>query len=299
MVAPGPGRVVLDGGGFFESPRWHDRRLWVSDFYRHRVLAMVPGGSAEPVAEVPHQPSGLGWLPDGRLLVVSMRDRRLLRREESGALVEHADLSAFGADPLNDMVVDGAGRAWVGSLGSDLTNGAAIVPATLVRVEPDGTAAVAAEGLVVPNGAAFLDDATLVVAESFAQRLTAFTVRSDGSLGDRRIWAEFGPVRVGVAMATALSTPMVCPDGICADAEGAVWVADPAGCRVIRVQEGGAVRGEIRTPEGPAFACTLGGPDGRDLFVCVTPPSSRAGREQARLARVVAYRVAVPALAGR
>jgi sugar lactone lactonase YvrE len=182
--------TLAGGGAFFESPRWHAGRLWVSDYWRHQVLTIAPDGAAETVAEVPGSPSGLGWLPDGTLLVVSMLDTKLLR-VENGATVQHADLSAHSGPQSNDMVVDAAGRAYVGSI--DFTALAELPTTNLLRVDPDGSVSVAADDLSFPNGMAIsADGATLIVAESWAQRLTAFDVRPDGSLANRRAWAEFG-----------------------------------------------------------------------------------------------------------
>jgi sugar lactone lactonase YvrE len=243
---------VLGGLRFPEGPRWRAGRLWFSDMHAGRVLALDPEGGVETVAEVPAMPSGLGWLPDGRLLVVSMTDRRLLRLDPGG-LVAVADLSPFATFHANDMVVDGAGRAYVGNFGFDLFARVPRVPANLVLVHPDGVAEVAAGDLLFPNGAVITPDGrTLVVAESLGARLTAFDVEPDGRLVRRRVWAE---------LAGAV------PDGICLDAEGAIWVASPASRELVRVREGGAVARRIRTETHP-IACMLGGPERRTLFVC-------------------------------
>jgi sugar lactone lactonase YvrE len=191
-------------------------------------------GSAETIAEIPNQPSGLGFLPDGRLLIVSMRDRKLLRREADGTLVEHADLSALAPWHLNDMLVDGDGRAWVGNFGFDLMSGSTATTTVLIQVEPDGTASVAADGLGFPNGMVLTPDgSTLIVAESIMNRLSAFAVKG-GKLGERRTWASFGDAPTTTAATEALGQVAVAPDGICLDAEGKVWVADAAHARLIR-----------------------------------------------------------------
>jgi sugar lactone lactonase YvrE len=264
-------KTLIDGLSFTECPRWRDDRLYFSDFYTHRVLAVGMGGSAETIAEVPNQPSGLGFLPDGRLLIVSMRDRKLLRREPDGSLVEHADLSALAPWHLNDMLVDGEGRAWVGNFGFDLMSGAPATTTVLIQVEPDGTASVAAEGVGFPNGMVLTPDGrTLIVAESLMNRLSAFDV-NNGTLGERRTWASFGAVPSTTDVTEVLSQVAVAPDGICLDAEGAVWVADAAHARLIRVAEGGQILDE-RTNDGVGlFACMLGGDDGRTLFACAAP----------------------------
>jgi sugar lactone lactonase YvrE len=281
-------RRVVEGLTFPEGPRWREGRLWLSDFYSHRVLAVADprGGhdaaetvATEVVVEVPQQPSGLGWLPDGRMLVVSMLDRRLLRQEPDGSLVEHADLSALAPCHCNDMVVDAAGRAWVGNFGFDRHQGQAPRTTCLVRVDPDGHAEIVADDLFFPNGTVVCDGgATLVVAETWGRRLTAFDLGADGSLSGRRVWADLGE---GV------------PDGICLDAEGAIWVADPRHRELLRVHHGGEVSQRISTGERGAYACVLGGTDGRTLYVATNttsgPEAARAGQ-----GRIEALRVDVP-----
>jgi sugar lactone lactonase YvrE len=244
-------RVLLDGIVFPEGPRWHDGKLWFSDMHAHRVVTVDLAGRAEGVVEVPNQPSGLGWLPDGRLLVVSMTDRRLLRLDPGGLTVV-ADLSALASFYCNDMVVDDRGRAYVGNFGFDLHAAAPFHPAELILVPPDGPPRIVANELAFPNGCVITPDGrTLVVGESGGARLTAFTIAADGSLGERRVWA---------ALENAV------PDGICLDAEGAIWVASPVGNEVLRVREGGVVVDRVRVSTIP-FACMLGGPDRRTLFV--------------------------------
>lgn len=238
---------------FPESPRWHGGRLWFSDFYRRCVSRVAADGRVEDVVEVPGQPSGLGWLPDGRLLVVSMNDKRLLRLD-GATLTEAADLAPFAAGPCNDMLVDAAGRAYVGNFGFDLQARAPFAPTCLVMVTPEGRAQVVAEDLHFPNGTVLAPDGRmLIVAESYAQRLTAFDVRDDGTLANRRVWAQLEGRGVG-------------PDGICLDADGAVWLASPVSREVLRVCQGGRVADRIPT-EGQAVACMLGGADRRTLFV--------------------------------
>jgi sugar lactone lactonase YvrE len=281
--------VVRDGLRFAEGPRWHDGRLWFSDFYDHVVLAMDPGGGTERVCAVDGQPSGLGWLPDGRLLVVSMLDRRVLRREPDGTLAVHADLWDLVPFHCNDMVVDGAGRAWVGNFGFDLhaytrERAAGVrreggAPTTvLVRVDPDGTSAIVAGDLRFPNGAVVsADGRTLIVAESLGRRLTAFEIAEDGSLGGRRVWADLG------------TRP---PDGICLDAGGGVWVADPTAPVCVRYAEGGEILDEVRTSQ-PCIACALGGDDRRTLYCLTAPTSDPDVVSGQRLARVESVAVAV------
>ncbi len=286
--------VVADGFSYLECPRWRDGRVWVSDFYTHRVVSISPGGSPETVAEVPQQPSGLGWLPDGRMLVVSMRDRRVLRREASGQLAEHADLSQLASWHLNDMVVDAAGRAYVGNFGFDLMGGAPMRPGNIVRVDPDSSMTVVAEDMLFPNGMAITRDGrTLIAAESFGQRLTAFDIDDDGALHNRRDWARFGEVPDTDDVTEAIGGAALVPDGICLDAEGAVWAADAIGRRVVRVQEGGAILDEISTGDLGVFACMLGGEDGTTLFACAAPSFAEHERRDTREAVLLSTTVPV------
>lgn len=193
-MAGRPLTLLLEGGAFFEAPRWHDGRWWVSDFYREAVYTVTPDGNEELVLVVEHQPSGLGWLPDGSLLVVSMKDQRILKRDPEGGVSTHADLRGFTRSPLNDMVVDADGRAWVGCFGFDLMAFADPQLAPLMRVDPDGTATLAAEDLMFPNGSVITPDGgTLIVGETAGCRYTAFTIQADGSLTDRRVWAQLAP----------------------------------------------------------------------------------------------------------
>ena len=270
---------ILDGLAFGEGPRWRDGLLWFSDFYRHEVVTVSPGGDREHRVVVPEQPSGLGWLPDGDLLIVSMLDRRLLRWNGE-ELTEHADLSDLVSAPCNDMVVDGDGRAYVGNFGFDRHKGETFTETNLVVVEPDGSTTVGPGDLAFPNGTVITPDgSTLIVGESWGNRLTAFERDpATGTLGERRIWADLG---AGV------------PDGICLDADGAIWVADPRNGQVFRVREGGEVTDRIGCGEGRhAFACMLGGADGTTLFV-VTNTGSGPGVAEARSGRIETIEVEV------
>ncbi|MGH3210629.1 MAG: SMP-30/gluconolactonase/LRE family protein [Trebonia sp.] len=287
--------TVASGFGFLEAPRWHDDRIWFSDFYTHRVLsAREDGADLRTEAAVPQQPGGLGWLPDGRMLVVSMRDRKLLRREPDGALVTHADLSAHATGHLNDMVLDARGRAYVGNFGFDLMNGAPLETAALHRVDPDGTVTEVAADLWFPNGSVLTRDGVLIVNETFGNRCTAFDVSTDGRLANRRVWAQFGPLPSARGIGEVLAQTKVAPDGACLDAEGAVWIADAAGSRLLRMREGNEIADEVR-PGSPVFACALGGADGRTLYACVAPDFDERARTAAREARLLAFRVPVPA----
>jgi sugar lactone lactonase YvrE len=274
--------TVASGFGFLEAPRWHEDRIWFSDFYTHRVLsAREDGSDLRTEALVAQQPSGLGWLPDGRLLVVSMLDRMVLRREADGELVTHADLGSHATGHVNDLVTDASGRAYVGNFGFDLMSGAPAQPASLHRVDPDGTVTAVAGDLWFPNGSVITPGNVLIVNETFGNRMTAFDLTEDGQLVNRRVWAEFGQ-------------PRVAGDGACLDAEGAVWIADAAGDRLLRVKEGGEVTDEVR-PGSPVYACALGGADGRTLFACAAPDFDSAARTAALEASLMAIRVAVPA----
>ncbi|MES2391160.1 MAG: SMP-30/gluconolactonase/LRE family protein [Acidobacteriota bacterium] len=263
--------ALISGLSFAECPRWHDERLFFSDFYTQRVLAVALDGTMQTVVEVPGRPSGLGFLPNGQMLIASMRDRKIMRLTPDFSLVEHADLSSLAPWHLNDMLVDQQGRSWVGNYGFDLMGGARVTTTNLIRVDLNGCATVAAVGLGFPNGMALTPNGrTLIVAETFMNRLSAFDVDS-GGLGERRTWAAFGdPPRADV-VPQALNEVAVAPDGICLDAEGAVWVADAKGGRLLRVAEGGNILEEIGTDGMSVFACMLGGENGRTLFACVAP----------------------------
>jgi len=248
-------KILLGGLCFPEGPRWHDGKLFFSDMHAHRVMSVDLDGKAEVIVEVPNWPSGLGWLPDGRMLIVSMTDRRLLRLDSDG-LKQVADLSKLASFHCNDMVVDSKGRAYIGNFGYDLIAGEAAKPAALVMVTPQGQARVVADGLAFPNGTVITPDGkTLIVGESFGHQMTAFDVAPDGALSNRRVWAKLGES---------------VPDGCCLDAEGAIWVATPLTNEVIRVKEGGEVTYRIST-QMMAIACMLGGHDRRTLFVLTSP----------------------------
>lgn len=293
-------RTVAEGLAFLEAPRWHDGALWFSDFYTHRVFR-VPGGDGEPevVCEVPNQPSGLGFDPFGRLLVVSMTDRRVLRLEADG-LVEHADLSALAPAHLNDMVVARDGAAYVGNFGRDAaSHDEPLVPTRLIRVEPDGSARPVGEEILFPNGMAIAGDgATLLVSESFSSCVTAFTIAPDGQLADRRVWAQLGPAPAEPTLTAALTGPGPVPDGIALDAEGALWVADASG-GALRVAPGGEVLETVEVPERCVFAVALGGAELRTLYLCTAPSLEHYDALAGRDARMLACDVSVPAAAAR
>ena len=262
-------RRLADGFAFLESPRWHDGALYLSDFYTHRVLLADQQGRYRTVCEVPGQPSGLGFDPENRLLVVSMTDRKLLRLDGS-RLTEVADLAALAPYHCNDMLVDDQGRAYIGNFGSDVDL-AGPRPTCLILVEPDGSARIAADDLIFPNGLAITPDGqTLLVAETFAYRITAFSRAVDGSLHSRRTWTSFGDP--ASTMVEPLGSSRVTPDGICLDAEGALWVADATGTGALRVSPTGRRLAYVDTSPDAVYALALGGDDGRTLFMCAAPP---------------------------
>lgn len=255
-------RTILDGLNFSEGPRWHDGALWFSDMHAHRVIRTDLDGNAETVAVVDwDDPSGLGWLPDGRLLVVAMSTQKLLRQEPDGSMVEHADLSPLAIGDINDMIVRSDGTAYIGDMGARIHQGGERFTGQTFRVTPDGSVSVGAPEMEAPNGHILTpDEQTLIVAESAASRLTAFDVAPDGSLSNRRVYAELVP--------ESDKLPVAPPDGICLDAEGAVWVADPLGLRVFRVLPGGEVTDSYDMAPKVPVACVLGGGDRRTLLIC-------------------------------
>jgi sugar lactone lactonase YvrE len=288
--------TLLEGGGFFEGPRWHDGRWWVSDFYRQFVMTVAPDGSTEEVLSVEQQPSGLGWMPDGSLLIVSMKDHRLLRRSPDGEVSVHAQLSDQCGGHLNDMVVDSQGRAYVGEFGFDLMAFEHPAPGKLLRVDPDGTVTVLADDLLFPNGSVLTPDGgTLIVGETAGARYTAFTLAADGSVSDRRVWAQVATAPELGPLQETLSQLRFAPDGCALDAEGCIWAADAVGARCARVAEGGEIVDEIPAPDGLGiFACMLGGEDGRTLLLCAAPDFLEANRVNAREAVLLTTQVEVP-----
>jgi sugar lactone lactonase YvrE len=277
--------TILSGRAFLEGPRWHDGALFVSDMHGGEVLRVTLDGSHEVVATVPQSPSGLGWLPDGRMLIVSMDDRRLVRLEPDGSLAEAADCSKVAPNEINDMIVDRHGHAFISQFGYDMHHGGKFKKAALLRVDPDGSVHEVADEMSIANGMIITcDERTLVVAESTGRVLTAFDLADDGSISNRRVWAELTDF----------------PDGICLDAEDGVWISAPGGDRFVRVIEGGEVTDVIETPGRHAIACQLGGPDGRTLFCCTSPTLGNPDESrQVRGAKVEVTQVRVPGPPGR
>ncbi|HCF87007.1 MAG TPA: gluconolaconase [Ktedonobacter sp.] len=244
-------QTLLTGLAFGESPRWHDGRLWFSNWGAQEIVAVDLEGKSEVIVRMPSFPFSIDWLPDGRMLVVSGREGLLLRWETDGELLTHADLSGL-ARVWNEIVVDDRGNAYVNGGGFDLLAGEAFAPGIIALVTPDGSVRQVADGIAFPNGMAVTPDTkTLIVAESYAKRLTAFDIEATGLLSNRRVWADLGD---GV------------PDGICIDAEGAVWYGDVPNKRCMRVREGGEVLETIDLDRG-CFACMLGGVNKQTLFL--------------------------------
>jgi sugar lactone lactonase YvrE len=246
-------KVLLDGLWFTEGPRWHDEALYFSDMHGRAIWRLTPEGKASKVAELNDEVSGLGWMPDGTMLAVSMSRRHLLRILPSGAEIA-ADLSSYVANPINDMVIDRQGRAYVGGFGFNFVSGEEPRTTGLLCVEPNGRVRQVADDLHFPNGMVITPDGkTLIVGETLGARLTAFDIQPDGGLTNRRVFAAIEGL---------------IPDGICLDAEGAVWVAWPGSNKVVRVREGGEIADTIELPARHAYACMLGGADRRDLYMC-------------------------------
>lgn len=249
-------RVLMKDLAMGESPRWHEERLWFSDWGAQEIISIGLDGKSEVMVRTPFElPFCIDWLPDGRLLIVSGRDCLLLRREQDGSLATHADLRGLSDKSWNEIVVDGRGNAYINGGGFDLVAGEAFAPGMIAMVAPDGSVRQVAEGIAFPNGMAITpDNSTLIVAESYGRRLTAFDIAADGSLSRGRMWAD---LKNGV------------PDGICIDADNAIWYADVPNKRCVRVREGGAVLQTIELDRG-CFACMLGGVARKTLYVLAT-----------------------------
>ncbi len=269
-------QTLITGLALGESPRWHDDRLWFSDWGAQEIIALDLDGKSEVIVRVPTVPFCIDWLPDGRLLIVSGREGLLLRREPDGSLVTHADLTALSDRPWNEIVVDGRGNAYLNNIGFDFPAGE-VAPGILALVTPDGSARQVADGVAFPNGMVVTpDNSTLILAESYGNRLTAFDIAADGSLSNRRVWADLDG---GF------------PDGICLDAENAIWYGDVPNKRCVRVREGGEVLQMIDLDRG-CFACMLGGVDKRTLFLMAAewggPASMADGRRTGQVLTVEA-----------
>src|SRR5215813_5451554 len=274
-------QILMSGLAFVESPRWHEDRLWFSDWVARELIAVDLEGQSEVVIRMPSFPFSIDWLSDGRLLVVSGREGLLLRREPGGALLTHANLTGLSDKGWNEIVVDGRGDAYINGGGFDLMAGEKFAPGMIALVSPNGSARQVADGIAFPNGMVVTpDNKTLIVAESYGKRLTAFDIDGDGGLSNRRVWADLGD---GV------------PDGICLDAEGAVWYADVPNKRCARVREGGEMLQTIALDRG-CFACMLGGADKRTLFMMVAewPGSAETVGDGARTGQVLIAEAPAP-----
>ena len=257
-------QTLMDGLTFGEGPRWHEDKFYFSDFYSHKVYTLDLEGNYEVIVEVPNQPSGLGWMPDGTMLIVSMKDRKLLSFRDN-ALEERADLSGLAGFHCNDMVVDSKGNAYIGNFGFNTYEGEEVKSTNLILVRPGEEPCIAADNILFPNGTVITEDEkTLVVGETYAAKLTAFDVNEDASLSNRRVWADL------TQSIDDGNVPV--PDGMCLDAEGAIWVASPSTSDVIRVKEGGEILERISV-ETNAYACMLGGKDRKTLFICTSNAS--------------------------
>ncbi len=287
-------RTVADGFTYLEGPRWHNGELWFVDFYTKTVNRVDAAGTVHQEAVVEAQPSGLGWLPDGRMLVVSMKDRRVLRQEADGTLVEHANIHDLCTGHANDMVVAPNGNAYIGNFGFDLMGGADHEFATVVLVRPDGSAQIVAENMSFPNGMVITpDEKTLIVNELFGNRVSQFDINADGTLGERRDFANFGDLGDESSVDARLAAATIVPDGLALDAEGAVWIADCVNARAARIKDGKIVD-EVSTAPNGVFAVALGGEDGKTLFMCLAPDFDEAKRTAAREGFMAATEVDVP-----
>ena len=257
-------QTLMDGLTFGEGPRWYEDKFYFSDFYSHKVYTLDLEGNYEVIVEVPNQPSGLGWMPDGTMLIVSMKDRKLLSFRDN-ALEERADLSGLAGFHCNDMVVDSKGNAYIGNFGFNTYEGEEVKSTNLILVRPGEEPCIAADNILFPNGTVISEDEkTLVVGETYAAKLTAFDVNEDASLSNRRVWAD---------LTQSIDNGNVpVPDGMCLDAEGAIWVASPSTADVIRVKEGGEILERIPVKTN-AYACMLGGKDRKTLFICTSNAS--------------------------
>ncbi|MGV9803296.1 SMP-30/gluconolactonase/LRE family protein [Mycobacterium sp. NPDC003449] len=281
--------ILGRGFSFTEAPRWHENALWFSDFYTNRVIRW-DGSTFDTVCEVPGQPSGLGFTPDGDLLVISMIERRLLRRRD-GTLEVVAELSEYCPGLANDMWVDAHGRAYVGNDGQLNP----LEPTVLLRCDPDGSVTVAATDVLTPNGVIISADGTqLLLAESFAGRVSAWNIRSDGSLANRRAWANFGTPTTATTVAEARRHVLMITDGITLDAAGHLWVADAAGSGVWCIAEGGSVVDHVDTGHYTAYSAVLGGEDGRSLFITAGPALDDIHQDGRDQAAILMARVDVP-----
>jgi sugar lactone lactonase YvrE len=289
--------VVVDGLTFTEGIRWHENRVWFSDVYNKRVLSMRDDGSDFRVeAEVAGIPAGLGFLPNGDLLISEQDTQRLSRRTSQGEIVLHADLSEIAVSWANDLAVDADGTAYVGCFGFALLQGAPYAPGLLMKVSPAGDVTVVGEPMAFPNGCFITDDRRFIVAESMGNRISEYRIEDGGDLTSRRDWASFGPVPTAADMDQRYAQMVVAPDGISQfDAEGAIWVADFTKRYALRVLPGGEIVERVGTGDLNCYAPCLAGADGRTLLLCATweEPDLQLRKERPR-GTIQSFRVDVP-----
>lgn len=286
--------VAVDGFHYLEGPRWYQNTLWFVDFYTQGVYRVNDKGIAKKIVHIEQQPSGLGWLPDGRMLVVSMKDRKVLRLENDGNLVVHADIWEHCGGHANDMVVSANGNAYVGDFGFDLMGGADHKNTGLVLVKPDGSSQIVAEELAFPNGMVISSDQKrLIVNELFGNKITQFDINEDGSLENKRDFANFGELGNEPNLGLRIENASILPDGLALDMDGAVWIADTLNQRAVRIAEGGEILETIDTAPDGIFAVTLGGQDGKTLFMCAAPDWDETSRKAETKGRMLAVQVNV------
>ena len=279
-------RILVDGLTFPEGPRWYKDKLYFSDFFTHRVYATDPIGNCDSILKVPNQPSGLGWLPDGTLLVVSMIDQKVLAYKNN-VLTEYADCSEYANFHCNDMIVSANGNAYIGNFGFNRRKNENIKSTNLILVRPNEKPVIAANDLYFPNGTIITEDGkTLIIGETYAARLTAFDINDDGSLSNRRVWADLTNIEKDYR-------PV--PDGICLDEENAIWMASPSTNEVIRIKEGGKIVDKIAVQTN-AYACVLGGKDRKTLFVCTSGGSDMQSCIEKKEGRIESFQVDIPGI---
>ena len=274
-------KLLVDNVYFSEGPRWHKNKFWFSDFYQRAVFSLDDSGTLEKIVDIPNQPSGLGWLPNGDMLIVSMHDQKVMRFS-NGLLTVHSDLSHLTKYTCNDMVVDNEGHAYIGNFGTTKHN-VDVVPTCLIHVTPEGTASIVANNLEFPNGTVITPDGKkLIVGETYAGRLTSFDINPDKTLSNRKVWAQMMPTWIFIItkirrflkqVAKESGYAVRVPDGICLDEKMGIWVASPTTFEVFRIEKGGNVSDIISTPQR-AYACMLGGSDGKTLHISTANDST-------------------------
>jgi sugar lactone lactonase YvrE len=294
-------KLLVDNLHFSEGPRWHDGKFWYSDFYQKAVFCVDESGSVEKVVDIPNQPSGLGWLPNNDLLIVSMHDQKLMKYS-NGQLTVHSDLSHLTQFTCNDMVVDRDGHAYIGNFGTTQHN-VNVKPTCLIHVTPDGDANIAADNLEFPNGTVITPDGKrMILGETYAGRLTSYDINDDKSLSNRKVWAQLMPLpfyyytkiqRFFGVKAKESTYKVRVPDGICLDEKMGIWVASPTSTEVLRVEEGGKITDSIQTPNR-AFACMLGGQDRKTLYISTGQESTPEVASKNKFGKIYTTRVDIP-----